>query len=84
MSNDQIRELGYGLDKSGCRFLWVVKTSIVDKEEKESLEELLGESFLERIKNRGMVVKEWVNQDKILAHPAIGRVHQSLWMELCD
>lgn len=72
MSNDQIRELGYGLDKSGCRFLWVVKTSKVDKEEKESLEELLGESFLERIKNRGMVVKEWVNQDKILAHPAIG------------
>ncbi|KAF2313577.1 hypothetical protein P3X46_029715 [Hevea brasiliensis] len=72
MSNDQIRELGYGLDKSGCRFLWVVKTTKVDKEDKAGLEELLGESFLERIENRGMVVKGWVNQDKILAHPATG------------
>ncbi|KAF2283611.1 hypothetical protein GH714_012205 [Hevea brasiliensis] len=59
-------------EKSVVYILWVVKTTKVDKEDKAGLEELLGESFLERIENRGMVVKGWVNQDKILAHPATG------------
>ncbi|KDP27200.1 hypothetical protein JCGZ_19899 [Jatropha curcas] len=72
MSNDQIKELGHGLDRSGCRFLWVVKTSTVDKEDKEGLEELLGNSFLERVKSKAMVVKSWVNQEKILEHSATG------------
>lgn len=66
MSHDQIRELGHGLDKSGYRFLWVVKSSIVDKEDNEELKGLLGESFLERTKKKGIVVKGWVNQQKIL------------------
>ncbi|CAK9186045.1 unnamed protein product [Ilex paraguariensis] len=69
MSKDQIRELGHGVERSGCRFLWVLKAKKVDKEE---LEELLGVSFLERTKNKGMVVKGWVNQEAILEHPAIG------------
>nr|WUG53805.1 UDP-glycosyltransferases 4 [Camellia sinensis] len=72
MSKDQIRELGDGLERSGCPFLWVLKSSKVDKEDTEEIEDLLGDSFLERIKNRGIVVKAWVNQEQILAHPAIG------------
>ena len=72
MSEDQIRELGNGLERSGCSFLWVLKTSKVDKEDKQELEELLGDSFLERTKKRGIVVKGWVNQEEILRNPAIG------------
>ncbi|XVF60623.1 hypothetical protein PTKIN_Ptkin08bG0063000 [Pterospermum kingtungense] len=72
MSKDQIRELRDGLEKSEYRFLWVLKTKKVDKDEKEDLEDLVGSSFLERTKNEGMVLKEWVNQQDILAHPAIG------------
>lgn len=72
LSKDQIRELGQGLERSGIRFMWVIKTTIVDKEDKEELRELLGEEFFENTKERGLVVKEWVNQEEILAHSAIG------------
>ncbi len=72
MSKDQIRELVDGLERNGCRFLWVIKTNKVDKEDKDELKDLLGSSFLERTQNKGIVVKGWVNQLEILAHPAIG------------
>lgn len=72
MSTDQIRELGNGLERSGHNFLWVLKSSIVDKEEKLELEDLLGDSFIERTKSRGRIVKGWVNQEMILRHPAVG------------
>ncbi|KAK4490726.1 hypothetical protein RD792_001428 [Penstemon davidsonii] len=72
LSKDQIRELGNGLVRSGCKFLWVLKGSKVDKDDKEEVEDILGETFLGRIKNNGIVIKGWVNQDKILAHKSIG------------
>ncbi|XP_057481925.1 UDP-glycosyltransferase 708G1-like [Actinidia eriantha] len=72
MSKDQIRELGNGLEISGCAFLWVLKTRKVDTDDNEELQEVLEESFIERTTNRGIVVKEWVKQEEILAHPAIG------------
>lgn len=39
MSRDQMRELGMGLKRSGCGFLRVVKSTIVDVEEKDGLED---------------------------------------------
>ncbi|KAM0955277.1 hypothetical protein ACFX13_024063 [Malus domestica] len=44
----------------------------VDKEDKEDLKNLLGESFLGRTKSRGVVVKGWVSQQDILEHAAVG------------
>ncbi|XVE68234.1 hypothetical protein DITRI_Ditri09bG0052100 [Diplodiscus trichospermus] len=72
MSEDQIKELRDGLEKSEYRFLWVLKTKKVDKDDNEDLKDLLSCSFLERTRNKGMVLNEWVNQQDILAHPAIG------------
>ncbi|GMH05100.1 hypothetical protein Nepgr_006940 [Nepenthes gracilis] len=72
MTRDQIKELGHGLESSGYRFLWVIKTSKVDREDNEELRGLLGDGFFERTCNVGVVVKEWVNQEEILAHPATG------------
>ncbi|XP_057506000.1 UDP-glycosyltransferase 708G1-like [Actinidia eriantha] len=72
MSEDQTRELAKGLESSGFPFLWVLGPNSVDEDEKEVLKELLGESFLERTKNKGMVIKRWVNQAAILAHRSIG------------
>lgn len=74
MSKDQIKEIGGGLLKSNQKFLWVLKSVKVDKAEETELEELVGRSFLEKMeeKKQGMVVKEWVKQEDILAHPAIG------------
>ncbi|KAG6502105.1 UDP-glycosyltransferase CGT-like [Zingiber officinale] len=73
MQAEQIRELGIGLERSGLRFLWVVKSKVVDRAEVEvGLEELLGEEYLAKIKDRGMVVKDWVEQAEILRHRAVG------------
>ncbi|KAJ4754191.1 Glycosyltransferase [Rhynchospora pubera] len=72
MPKEQIRELGLGLEASGCQFLWVVKTTVVDSHDNTELEELLGEGFLERVKDRGLVVKGWVEQEELLQHKAVG------------
>ena len=72
---EQIRELGAGLESSGCRFLWILKTKKVDKEgedDRNAMEELLGEGFLERVEGRGKVVKGWLDQQAVLNHPAVG------------
>ncbi|XP_030445202.1 UDP-glycosyltransferase 708G1-like [Syzygium oleosum] len=72
MSRDQIRELEKGLEKTEWRFFWVLKTSKVDKDDQEDAEHVLNESFLEKTKNKGLVIKGWVDQQEILRHPAIG------------
>ncbi|XP_061369708.1 UDP-glycosyltransferase 708G1-like [Gastrolobium bilobum] len=72
MGRDQIREIGYGLVRSGYRFLWVVKDKKLDKEEEEGLDGVLGAELEERIKEKGIVVKEWVDQREILGHKAVG------------
>ncbi|KAJ3694734.1 hypothetical protein LUZ60_000111 [Juncus effusus] len=72
MSKEQIQELALGLEASKCRFLWIVKTTVVDKEEEIELEDLLGEGFLKRVKDRGLAIKGWVEQEEILEHKAVG------------
>ncbi|CAN6477369.1 unnamed protein product [Victoria cruziana] len=76
LSSDQVLELAAGLDGSGCRFLWVVKAKDVDRDEDEQagrvLEELLPGGFLKKVKERGLVVNRWVQQEAVLAHPAVG------------
>ncbi|KAG1364313.1 UDP-glycosyltransferase 13-like [Cocos nucifera] len=70
LSRAQIKELGVGLERSGCRFLWVVKRKIVDREDGEGLEELVSDGLLEW--GRGLVVKGWVDQNEVLGHGAVG------------
>nr|XP_027118753.1 UDP-glycosyltransferase 13-like [Coffea arabica] len=72
LSKEQIRELRNGLERSGCRFLWAIKTTKVGKDEREDLQDLLGSSFLERTKKKGLVCKGWVEQEQVSAHPVIG------------
>ncbi|OIW06242.1 hypothetical protein TanjilG_26016 [Lupinus angustifolius] len=67
-SKVQLKEIAFGLEKSGERFLWVVRS---DSDE-ESLEELLPKGFLERTKEMGMVVRNWAPQAKILSHDSVG------------
>lgn len=72
MSREQIRELGDGLVCSGYRFLWVVKDKKVDVEDDRELAEVLGHNLMERLKGRGLVMKNWLNQEEVLTHQAIG------------
>nr|A0A067YBQ3.1 RecName: Full=UDP-glycosyltransferase 13; Short=PlUGT13; AltName: Full=Glycosyltransferase UGT88H1; AltName: Full=UDP-glucose:isoflavone 7-O-glucosyltransferase KGT13 [Pueraria montana var. lobata]AGZ84546.1 UDP-glucose:isoflavone 7-O-glucosyltransferase KGT13 [Pueraria montana var. lobata] len=69
-SKSQIREIALGLERSGQRFLWVVRDPYERSE--LSLEELLPKGFLERTKERGMVVKNWAPQVKVLSHDSVG------------
>ncbi|KAF6160641.1 hypothetical protein GIB67_019581 [Kingdonia uniflora] len=72
MSREQILELGNGLLKSGTKFLWVVKDKKVDKDDNGGVEEVVGYEFIEKVKDKGLVVKTWVDQIGILSHRAVG------------
>ncbi|CAL5095921.1 unnamed protein product [Urochloa decumbens] len=79
-SEAQLKEIAVGLERSGHRFLWVVRAPLGDNPEKElfgvhanpDLHTLLPEGFLERTKGRGLVVKLWVPQVDVLHHKATG------------
>lgn len=72
LSGAQIKQLAEGLKMSECRFLWVVKSTKVDKEDRVQLGELVGDEFLESVRERGLVLNGWVEQWGVLGHPAVG------------
>ncbi|CAJ1952327.1 unnamed protein product [Sphenostylis stenocarpa] len=69
---EQIKDLALGLIECGHSFLWVVKLKRVDREEDEGLEDVLGSELMSKVREKGVVVKEFVNQMEILGHPAVG------------
>ncbi|XP_030533196.2 UDP-glycosyltransferase 88B1-like [Rhodamnia argentea] len=79
-SVEQLKEIATGLERSGQRFLWVVRNPTEDKNKKavtsampdQDLGSLLPEGFLERTKERGLVVKKWAPQVAVLSHPSVG------------
>jgi len=76
----QVKEIAHGLERSGQRFLWVLKKPLRDEKAKQTqnytadfdLEGVLPEGFLERTKDRGMVVKTWAPQVGVLRKESIG------------
>ncbi|KAM7503617.1 hypothetical protein LguiB_002521 [Lonicera macranthoides] len=62
ISKEQFREISKGLEESEVNFLWVVRKN----EEFDYVNE-----FEERVKERGMIVREWVNQREILGHESM-------------
>ncbi|KAF3328623.1 hydroquinone glucosyltransferase [Carex littledalei] len=81
LTKEQMDELAYGLESSGQRFLWVVRSpsnagdgssNYYDAESKKDPFTFLPEGFRERTKERGMVVSSWVPQIKVLAHETTG------------
>ncbi|XP_028181437.1 UDP-glycosyltransferase 1-like [Glycine soja] len=73
-SRKQLREIAIGLEQSEQRFLWVVRSEYEDGDSVEplSLDELLPKGFLERTKEKGMVVRDWAPQAAILSHDSVG------------
>ncbi|XP_045813185.1 UDP-glycosyltransferase 1-like [Trifolium pratense] len=69
-SKAQLDEIAIGLEKTKQRFLWVIRSDI--DSEKLRLDELLPEGFLERTKEKGMVVRNWAPQVAILSHESVG------------
>ncbi|KAF3951026.1 hypothetical protein CMV_023282 [Castanea mollissima] len=77
MSKDQIRELADGLERNGCRFLWVIKSSKVDKEDNQELEDLLG--IMEAV-SRGMPLLAWRKHgDQRVNAEAVANAGLGIW-----
>ncbi|PKA55940.1 Hydroquinone glucosyltransferase [Apostasia shenzhenica] len=80
LSQKQTWELAVGLEMSGQRFLWVVRKptdvsgggAYFNPQSTSDPLEFLPEGFLERTKEKGMVVPCWAPQAKVLAHEAVG------------
>lgn len=74
LGREQMREIGKGLMRSGCKFLWVVKDNIVDRDEEVGLglDEVLGVELVEKMREKGLMIKEWVEQSEILGHESVG------------
>ncbi|ESQ50835.1 hypothetical protein EUTSA_v10022679mg [Eutrema salsugineum] len=62
ISNKQLEELALGLEDSKVNFLWVTRKDV---------EEIIGEGFKDRIKETGMIVRDWVDQWEILSHESV-------------
>nr|XP_023888050.1 zeatin O-glucosyltransferase-like [Quercus suber]POE66687.1 zeatin o-glucosyltransferase [Quercus suber] len=74
MEYEQIKELPIGLEKSEQKFIWVLRDA--DKGDVFINGELrkaeIPKGFEERVKGRGMVVRDWAPQLEILSHPSTG------------
>ncbi|XP_062076121.1 UDP-glycosyltransferase 88A1-like [Humulus lupulus] len=74
-TTDQLRETAAGLERSGQRFLWVVRSPVTVATSclpDPDLDSLLPEGFLHRTKERGLVVKNWAAQVEVLNHDSVG------------
>ncbi|GKU89228.1 hypothetical protein SLEP1_g3394 [Rubroshorea leprosula] len=80
LSAKQLMEMAIGLENSGHGFLWVVrnppadntKQSVSGVAEEPNLDELLPQGFLDRTRDRGMVVMSWAPQVAVLNHDSVG------------
>ncbi|XP_022967792.1 zeatin O-glucosyltransferase-like [Cucurbita maxima] len=73
LEDEQIAEIAGGLEKSGQKFIWVLrdadKGNVFDGEVRRSK---LPEGFERRVSGRGLVVRDWAPQLEILSHPSTG------------
>ena len=76
---EQLEEMAIGLEKSGQRFPWVVRSPRCNPEDvlgpslrEPDLKALLPEGFLDRTKDKGLVLKSWTPQVDVLRHRASG------------
>ncbi|KAL7003510.1 hypothetical protein U1Q18_004664 [Sarracenia purpurea var. burkii] len=73
------KEIAVGLERSGQRFLWVVRSPPPADKSKlffatpdPDFDSLLPEGFLGRVKDRGFVAKSWAPQVEVLKHKSVG------------
>ncbi|KAF7148689.1 hypothetical protein RHSIM_Rhsim03G0192700 [Rhododendron simsii] len=78
-SQEQLKAIAVGLERSGQRFLWVVRSPPSKDQSKRflappepDLDLLLPKGFLDRTKDRGLVVKSWAPQVAVLNHGSVG------------
>ncbi|EAZ08642.1 hypothetical protein OsI_30915 [Oryza sativa Indica Group] len=71
----QLKEVAKGLERAEVDFIWVVSPKDID----------LGPGFEERIKGKGIVVRDWVDQSQILQHKSVrGFLSQCGWNSVLE
>ncbi|XVF85727.1 hypothetical protein PTKIN_Ptkin17bG0140600 [Pterospermum kingtungense] len=70
LKKEQMEALAVGLEKSGTRFVWVVKTGTI--RDQDDGFGVVPDGFDERVAGRGLVIREWAPQVLILSHKAVG------------
>ncbi|XP_025015672.2 hydroquinone glucosyltransferase [Ricinus communis] len=80
LSYDQINELALGLEMSEQRFLWVARSpndgvanaTFFSVQSQKDPFDFLPKGFLDRTKDRGLVVPSWAPQAQVLSHGSTG------------
>ncbi|KAJ8748471.1 hypothetical protein K2173_003367 [Erythroxylum novogranatense] len=79
LSLEQLNELAMGLELSGHKFLWAIKSpdktanaSFFNAQSNKDPFDYLPGGFLDRIKGRGLLVSSWAPQVQVLSHSATG------------
>ncbi|KAI3983297.1 hypothetical protein MKX01_013364 [Papaver californicum] len=67
MNNAQLFEIAKALEDQKISFVWVIRTT-QNSDEKS----FLPECFEEKMKGKGLIIREWAPQVLILDHPSIG------------
>lgn len=70
LTNDQMKELALGLEKSGVHFVLCVKEPT--KGGHADVCQLMPQGFEDRVVGRGLVIRGWAPQVVILRHRAVG------------
>ena len=76
LEKDQFQELVVGFELTGLPFFIALKPPMGCT----TVEEALPAGFEERVKGRGVVDGDWVQQQQILSHPSVGCVCEPLWV----
>ncbi|XP_059668395.1 zeatin O-glucosyltransferase-like [Cornus florida] len=76
LSDEQIKELATGLERSEQKFIWVLREAdrgdVFEGAGERKLVEVLPKGFEERVEGKGIVVREWAPQLEILGHTSTG------------
>ncbi|XVF43302.1 hypothetical protein PTKIN_Ptkin02bG0029300 [Pterospermum kingtungense] len=70
LRKEQMEALANGLEKSGTRFIWVVKQGT--SQQQDDGYGVIPDGFEDRVAGRGLVIKGWASQVLILNHKAVG------------
>ncbi|KAL0457356.1 UNVERIFIED_CONTAM: UDP-glucosyltransferase 29 [Sesamum latifolium] len=70
LSKEQILEIAKGLELCESNFLWAIRFPV--EEEILCIEDAFPSGFLDRVKERGLILQKWAPQAKILSCPSIG------------
>lgn len=65
ISPQQMKEIAKGLEESEVNFVWVMR------KRDQTVDEYLPKGYEERVRNRGIVVRDWVDQKEILKHESV-------------